>query len=466
MARDGRRSTVRERQAADRSRLPQPGPSAPYTFPAIEKSALPNGLGVWSVYHPQIPLIAFVLLVRRGSAADPAGKDGLAAITADMLDEGTGDRSAIEMHEALARIGAQFDTDIGSDAVSVSTTVLSRFADRALTLLADMIVRPALRESDFSRVRQLRLHRLTQLRDLPGAVADRAFLKLVYGTHPYGHPPIGNEASLAGMTVDDVRDFHQRAIRPSTATLIAVGDCRHDQVMRFAAAAFADWHDAVAPRVVAGGSLPSPARINVVPRPKAPQSELRIGHVAVGRDTPDYHPLVVANTILGGQFVSRINLNLREDKGFTYGARTAFEFRRLQGPFVLQVSVQTTATAEAIAESLGEIVGMRGSRPVTPEELSLGVAALTRGYARNFETSEQIARAAMQLALFELPDDYFEQFVPTISRVTADDVQRVMERHVNPDRLTTLIVGDVDVIGSSLGALGHGAPTVLPPDAF
>jgi zinc protease len=466
MTRDGRPSVVREAQAADRSRLPQPGPSATFTFPALEKSTLDNGLGIWTVYHPQIPLTAFVLLVRRGSSADPVGKDGLAAITADMLDEGTGDRSAIEMHEELARIGAQFDTDIGSDAVSVSTTVLSRFADRALGLLADMIVRPALRETDFSRVRQLRLHRLTQLRDMPGAVADRAFLKLVYGAHPYGHPPIGNEASLAGMSVDDVRRFHEHAIRPSAATLIAVGDCRHEEIIRFAAAAFAGWRDGASAPVIADAELPSPARVNIVPRPKAPQSELRIGHVAVGRDTPDYHPLVVANTILGGQFVSRINLNLREDKGFTYGARTAFEFRRLQGPFVLQVSVQTTATAEAIAESIGEIVGMRGSRPVTEEELSLGVAALTRGYARNFETSEQIARAAMQLALFDLPDDYFEQFVPTIARVTAADVQRVMERHVHPDRLTTLIVGDLDATASTLGTLGFGDPVVLPPDAF
>jgi len=466
MMRDGRPFVVREAQAADRSRLPQPGPSALFTFPAIEKSTLDNGLGIWTVYHPQIPLTAFVLLVRRGSSADPVGKDGLAAITADMLDEGTGDRSAIEMHEALARIGAQFDTDIGSDAVSVSTTVLSRFADRALGLLADMIVRPALRETDFSRVRQLRLHRLTQLRDMPGAVADRAFLQLVYGAHPYGHPPIGNEASLAGMSVDDVRRFHEHAIRPSAATLIAVGDCRHEEIVRFAAQAFTGWRDGASAPVIADAELPSPARVNIVPRPKAPQSELRIGHVAVGRDTPDYHPLVVANTILGGQFVSRINLNLREDKGFTYGARTAFEFRRLRGPFVLQVSVQTTATAEAVAESIAEIVGMRGARPVTEEELSLGVAALTRGYARNFETSEQIARAAMQLALFDLPDDYFEQFVPTIARVTAADVQRVMERHVHPDRLTTLIVGDLEATASTLGSLGFGDPVVLSPDAF
>ncbi|HEV3139892.1 MAG TPA: pitrilysin family protein, partial [Vicinamibacterales bacterium] len=399
--------------------------------------------------------------------ADPPGKDGLAAVTADMLDEGSGERSAIEIHQALARLGAQFDTDIGSDATVASVTVLSRFAQDALALLSDIVVRPALRESDFTRVRQLRLHRLTQLRDMPGALADRAFLKLLYGPHPYGHSPIGSEASLASMTVDDVRAYHTRSIRPSDATLIAVGDCDHDAIARLATDVFGDWAgggDAAA--IVSGASMPPHTPIAIVPRAAAPQSELRIGHVAVARDTPDYHALVVANTILGGQFVSRINLNLREHRGLTYGARTGFEFRRMPGPFSLQVSVQTSGTAVAIEESIGEIAGIRGPRPVTAEELALAIAALTRGYARSFETAEQIGRGAMQLALYDLPDDYFERFVPMIEAVTSDDVSRVMTRHLDPSRLVTLVVGDLDVVGRDLAQLGHGEPVVLPADSF
>jgi len=450
-----------------RDRLPEPAPTRTFAFPAIEKSTLPNGLGVWTVRHTQVPIVAFLLLVRRGAAADPAGKDGLAAVTADMMDEGSGDKSAIEMHEALARLGAQFDTDIGSDATVASVTVLSRFASRALALLADIAVRPALREEDFLRVRQLRLHRLTQMRDMPGAVADRAFLKLLYGTHPYGHSPIGSEASLASLAVDDVRAFHGRAIRPEATTLIAVGDCTHDEIARLAAESLGSW-SGHAERIDApsAGVLPQSPRLSIVPRAKAQQSELRIGHVAVARDTPDYHALVLANTILGGQFVSRINLNLREDKGLTYGARTAFEFRRLPGPFVLQVSVQTTGTATAIDESIAEIAGIRGSRPITADELSLGIAALTRGFARGFETADQIARAAMQLALYDLPDDYFAQFVSRVESVTAAEVSRVMERHLDPARLTTLVVGDIDVVGQDLGHLNLGDPVVLSSDAF
>ena len=213
----------------DRSRLPVPSPTPALPFPAIGKSTLPGGMRVWTVRHTQVPLVAFTLLVRRGAASDPAGKDGLAAVTADMLDEGSGDRSAIQIHEALARFGAQFDTDIGSDATVVSVTVLSRFSQPVLSLLSDVVVRPALRDEDFARVRQLRLHRLTQLRDMPGALADRAFLKLLYGPHPYGHSPIGSEASLAAMTAADVRRFHARSIRPAVTTLIAVGDCAHEE---------------------------------------------------------------------------------------------------------------------------------------------------------------------------------------------------------------------------------------------
>jgi predicted Zn-dependent peptidase len=451
----------------DRSRLPIPGQTRPLPFPALSKSALANGLRVWTARHEQVPIVSLMLLVRCGAAADPPDSAGLAAVTADMLDEGSGDRTAIEIHEAIARVGAQFDTDIGSDATVVSVTVLSRFVERALGLLADVVVRPALRESDFLRVRQLRLHRLTQLRDMPGALADRAFLKVLYGSHPYGHAPIGSEASLAAMTVDDVRRFHASAIRPSAATLVAVGNCDHADVARIAADVFGGWPDGAGdppPRADAG--LPAHTPLAIVARPSAPQSELRIGHVAVARDTADYHPLVVANTILGGQFVSRINLNLREHRGLTYGARTGFEFRRMPGPFALQASVQTSGTAVAIEESIGEIAGIRGTRPVTPDELSLGIAALTRGYARSFETAEQIARGAMQIALYDLPDDYFEQFVPSIEAVTADDVSRVMARHLDPSRLSTIVVGDADAIGADLGRLGHGAPVTLPPDSL
>jgi predicted Zn-dependent peptidase len=444
---------------------------------------LPSGLRVWSASHADVPVVSLLLLVRSGSASDPAGREGLAALTTDMLDEGSGTRSAIEMHEAIARLGAQFDTDIGADAAALTMTVLSRFTDRALMLLADMVARPALRESDFVRVRQLRLHRLTQLRDVPSAVADRSFIRLLYGSHPYGHTPIGGEQTLQALTLEDVQAFHASAIRPSAATLLAVGECNHKEIEKIAAEVFAGWEDPdpsaesdfsrMTPdaardsgRTSQDVSSASGHRLYVVPRPAAPQSELRIGHVAAARSTPDYHALVTANMILGGQFVSRINANLREDKGFTYGARTSFEFRRMPGPFALQVGVQTAATVRAIEESFGELSAIRGPRPPSEEELATGVATLTRGFARNFETADQIARAVMQIALYDLPDDYFAQYVPRIERVTTADVTRVMSAHLDPSRLLTLIVGDLEAFRSELPRLGLGEPVILSADSF
>ncbi len=452
--------------SADRSRLPIPGPARPYHFPRIDKSGLPNGVRVWTVNHASIPIVTLSLLIRRGAADDPPGREGLAAVTVDMMDEGSGDRSAIEIHEALSRLGGQLDSDIGADGTVLTVTCLNRFLGPALTLLADIVARPSLREVDFERVRQLRLHRLTQLRDMPGAVADRAFVKLLYGSHPYGHTPLGNEPSLSSLTVDHVRDFHESVIRPGDATLVVAGDCDHQEVERLAADAFGDWTAATASATPKTVPLPHPARLNIIPRPGAPQSELRIGQVAASRSTPDYHALVAANMVLGGQFVSRINLNLREEKGLTYGARTSFDFRRMAGPFSLQVSVQTAGTAQAIHESLDEIAAIRGSRPVTTDELAMGVAALTRGYARNFETAEQLGRAVTQIALYDLPDDYFDQFVPTLERVTPADVTRVTTDYLDPSRLTTLVVGDYDSIGRDLGRLDLGHATLLSADTF
>ena len=211
-------------------------------------------------------------------------------------------------------------------------------------------------------------------------------------------------------------------------------------------------------------ALPVPAfgstarRLHIAARTGAPQSELRIGHIAAARSSPDYHALVALNLVLGGQFVSRINTNLRERKGYTYGARTSFDFRRGPGPFVMHASVQSEATAEAVREALGELQAIRHDRPVTDDELTLGRAALTRGYPRNFETAEQVGRAIAQLALYDLPDDYFTQFVPKVMALTPEDLTRAARTHIQPDRLLTVIVGDRDKFAGALTEIDLGDP--------
>ena len=453
----------------DRTRLPVPAAASAFRFPAIRKRRIESGLSIWTVEHRSVPVITTVALLGIGSAVDPDEQPGLASLTGDMLDEGAGERSALDVNDALANIGAQFDTEVGPDATILTLTTLARFRDRAFELLADILSRPRFDEHEFERVRHLRTNRLRQLRDLAPAVADRAFASLVYAGHPYGHLAIGTERALVGIGLEDVVQFHARAYRPADTTIVVVGDGTHEELADAVMARFGTWQGNPSRSVELETSLerclhPPATRasgIAIVDRPGAAQSELRLGHVGVSRRSPDYHALLVLNMVLGGQFVSRINMNLREDKGFTYGARTSFDFRRGPGPFQLQVSVQTGVTAAAVTEALRELRDVRGARPIDARELELARASLTRGYPRNFETAEQIARSVGQLALYGLADDYFERFVPTVEALDADDVMRVASAHLHPDRMTIVAVGDRKVIEPQLAGLGLGQPTRL-----
>jgi predicted Zn-dependent peptidase len=455
--------------AVDRSRLPDVRDGGTFAFPRIAHHRLANGLAVRTVEHRSAPVVTFVLVTEGGAGADPQGQEGLMALTADMVDEGTGSLNALDVSDALARIGADYDVDVGADATIFALTTLSRFAERGASLLADLTTRPALHERDFQRVKQLRLDRLRQLKDLAPATAERVFLKVLYGSHPYGHLSIGAESSLVPLTRDDVERAHRDAYTPDRSTLVVSGPLDHDALAAVAASAFGGWESGVPGERPPNGAseLPVPerpsVRLAVVPREAAAQSELRIGHLSARRRTPDYAALLVMNAVMGGQFVSRINLKLREEKGFTYGARTGFDWRRGPAPFVLQASVHTAATAEAVRDSLQELEAIRSSRPASEEELFLAKASLTRGYPRNFETTQQVARSVAQLALFGLPDTYFEEFVPKVQAITAADVSRVASTYLDPGKAATLIVGDHAAIASTLDTIGLGTAEILSP---
>ena len=451
----------------DRSKLPDTGPSVSFRFPAIHRHVLSNGLDVRAITHRNVPIVSVAILIPGGTAADPPGRPGLAAFTADLLDEGSGGRSAIEVSDLLARYGADFDVDIGPDAIVVALTTLTRFLRPGLQLLAEMTTTPNLADADIERVRKLRLERLRQLRDHAPAVAERAFMRLLYRDHPYGHLGLGSEGALEETTATDIQTFHKGAFIPSGATVVVVGDAEVDELFEVIADTFGMWEtprDAGPINRLAGLEAPPlvPShRLAVVPRAGAAQSELRIGHICASRDTPDYHAMVLLNMILGGQFVSRVNMNLRQDKGYTYGVRTGFDLRRGLGPFVLQTSVGTDVTAAAIREALNELEQIRGARPATDEELALARASVTRGYPRGFETAQQVARGVTSLALHNLPDTYFEEFVPRVEAVTRDDIARVASQYLDPARMVTLAVGDHDRIASALGALNIGEPLIL-----
>ena len=456
--------------SVDRSRLPVPGADRPFHFPRIVKRMLPNGLELRAVRHSAVPLVSIVLLVPGGSAVDPADRFGLVSMTAGLLDEGSKGRSALEISDRISLIGGDLDIEAGMDAVVMSLTTLDRFFDKALVLIHEMATEPNLANDDFNRIRNLRLERLKQMKDHASAVADRAFARVVYGAHPYGHLSLGSEPALTAMTADDTRALHAAMFTPAGSTLVITGDRPEEQLLDAGAAMFESWRAAASPITLdrAAALAPPPhqpqARLGVVSRPGAAQSELRIGHACAARSTPDYHTLLILNTILGGEFVSRLNLNLREARGYTYGVRTGFNLRRGIGPFVMQTSVGTDVTGPAIEEALNEIGAIAEARPATADEVAIAFASVSKGYPRGFETAAQVARSVAQLALHNLPDTYFEEFVPRLAQVTDTDVARVARQYLVAEKMTTVIVGDLDKIHGSLPGLGLGPSQALTAD--
>ena len=416
------------------------------------------------VAHERTTLVTLALLIPSGAAADPPGCEGLAGLTADLLDEGTRTRDAIELDEALGRLGGYLSVDVSSDATVLWVSALARHARAAVALLMEVATEPRFEPADVDRVRARRLSRIAQLRHAAGAVADRTWRRVLYGDHPYGHTPLGDTGTLAPLGADDVRAFHVAHYEPKRAVLIAAGS----EAALAAAAAEAgggDPIDRLAPGITDPPGDPSApsARLTFVPREGAVQSEIRVGHLGIARSVDDFHAIRVMDMVLGGQFTSRLNLNLREAKGYTYGVRSIFDARRGRGPFVVETAVDAAVTADAVREVIDELRAIRAARPVTDEELSVAKPALTLGFPRAFETSGQVARAALRLALHDLPDDEYAMFVPRVEAVDAAAATEAARRHIDPDALGVVVVGPPEV-RSSLGGLGLGDPVEAPAD--
>ena len=414
---------------------------------------------IWRRFGPYIigAAVAVVLIVAanegwswwQNSTAARSSDQFYAAL--ELAERGDSESALTALNEVVAEGSGGYPT-------------LARFRQTGLGLLADLVRRPRFDAGEFERVRQLRANRLRQLRDIPSATADRAFASALYGRHPYGHLAIGTSDALGTMTIDEVRALHRRAYRPSRAVLIVVGRAPHAQVVDEIATAFADWadpSDAAATPPAVDAPEPPAHRMWLVDRPGAAQSELRLGHVAVSRRTPDYHALLLVNLVLGGQFVSRLNMNLREHKGYTYGARSWFEFRLGPGPFQMSASVETDVTADAMREAIGEMTAIAGARAITTSELETARPTLTRGYPRNFETTDQMARSVAQLALYDLDDHYFAEFVPRVAGLSLDAVRSAAASHLHPDRLMAVVVGDAQRVAPTLEAIGLGVPRPL-----
>ena len=448
-------------QGPDRTTAPKPGPPPALKLPAIQKLALKNGMPVWIVELHEVPVVQVSLVVRGGSGADPAGKFGVANLTAQMLDEGAGNRGALEIADAIDFLGANLSTSSTFDASSVDLHVpVARLGD-ALPIMADVALRPTFVDQELQRVREELLTGLLQTEDDPETLVRLAFPRLVYGEqHRYGTLAVGTAASLKGFTPADLRQFHAQNYVPANSVLLVVGDVTAATVLPQLESAFGAWKAGAqaASRIPEAPQLKA-RQVYIIDKPGSAQSQIRIGWIGVPRSTPDYFALRVLNTVLGGAFTSRLNTNLREQHGYSYGAGSAFDMRAAAGPFYAAAGVQTDKTTESLREFFKELTAIRSAIPEPELEKARSFVALA--LPRSFETTSSIAASLSQVFIYGLPDDYFATFTDRVRAVTAADVQRAAERYIQPEKFAVVVVGDRKVIEPGIRSLNLGPVRIV-----
>jgi predicted Zn-dependent peptidase len=458
----------------DRGQRPAPGPAPNVVLPRFERLQMRNGLSVLLIRKDELPEVSTRIVLPYGSAEDQRDRAGAALLTARALTEGTRQRSALEVAERLDYLGASFGLEVEHDATVLSLHFLSRVFDSALDFLAEVVAEPAFLPNEVERLRDERLDEIARGLDEPRTIASLRLAEATFGDHAYGLRTGGVAETVSAIEPETLKQFHESFYRPSAATLILVGDLpQTDALSVRLEAAFDAWRGS--PGVAL--ELPDPdsiagRRIWAVNWP-GPQSEVRVGRVGVARSDPDYPAVSVMNAILGGLFSSRINMNLREDKGWTYGAGSRFDARKRRGPFYVATAVDAEATVGAVREIVGELERMK-TRPASDEELELAVNALTLSLPRLFETPSQIAGRVAQQVIHSLPDDYWLRFAEDVRAVTRADVGRVAERLLPGDDAAIVVVGPVEGFQADLAELGpvemrdiHGrpAPELIGPGA-
>jgi zinc protease len=420
-------------------------------------STLPNGLEIVVLQMSEVPVVDINLIVRAGSVRDTRENTGLATFVAGMLDEGAGRRTALEIAEETAFLGAQLGTSATYEWATISLHVPRRQLAAALDLMADVTLHPTFPDSEVARQREQRRNGILQLRDNPTAQAPIAFNAILYGAdHPYGWPSGGTEASTSALDRAAVQAFYDANYRPNNARIIVVGDITPAEARRLIAARFGGWRrGTVAPLGAPAAPAASARGFYLVDKPGAAQSVIRIGHVGVARSTPDYFALRVMNTILGGSFTSRLNQNLRETHAYTYGANSSYAMRRLAGPFTAGASVVTAKTDSALIEFMRELRRIRDS-VVPDEELQKAKSYIALSMPGDFETTRGTAGQFLELLTNDLPLNAYASFIGRINAITAADVQRVARRYIDPDHFAIVVVGDRSQIEAGIRALNEG----------
>jgi zinc protease len=439
-----------------RSTPPPPGPAPALSLPIPRTFRLQNGLRVFLVEQHNLPVVSANIIALSGDDRNPAAMPGLASFTAEMLDEGTLKRSPLEIAADVDLIGATLATGSSMDSAHATTRTLKRNVDSAFELVSDVLLNPAFALEEIERVRNDRLTHILQQRDNPGILGIKVFLNVVYGSsHPYGFTDLGTEEFNRAAARDMMLRFYEQGYFPENSALVVAGDITESELEALAEKYFDKWRRAGTIAGVPAVTAELKPRVVIVERADASQTVLRIGHVGAARSSPDYAAIEVMNTALGGLFSSRINLNLREKHGYTYGASSAFSFRRGAGPFLVGTSVHRDATAPAVLEIFHEIERMRESE-VEPQELSSVKDSIARSLPGLFETTPEIASSIGQLFIHNLPLSYYHDLPEMIQNVSAADVRQAAREYLRPDEAVVVAVGDRSRIEPELGKLNIG----------
>ena len=449
--------TFPQADTLDRSKPPLPKSSKDVSFPDYFDTKMPNGIDVIVVENYKIPSVSVRLVFKDAGSFYDGNDYGLSSLTAELLTKGTKNRTATQIAEEIDFLGASLSSGSDWDGSYVTLSVLKKHLDKAIDVLADVVLNPVFGEEEIKRLKEQRISSILQEKDDPSTLSDRMFNKVVFGASPYAHPQEGTEESVTKLTRKNFRDFYREHFCPENLILAFVGAISKQEALDIINQRFSSWDNQCIQQPnfeFEPANNPYDAKnVYIVNKPDAVQSSLRIGHYGIERNNPDYIPVTVMNSILGGFFGSRLNLILREKYGFTYGVRSGFDARIYPGEFSVNTSVRnevTDSSVSLIIEELSKII----SEEVTDEELQTVKNYLTGIFPLQLETANAVATRVINLKLYNLPKNYYNTYISSINKLTKQDILNAAKRYIYPDKLYIVLSGNSDAIKDKMKKFG------------
>lgn len=437
----------------DRKLKPEPSGEITFSLPDINKISLSNGLKVYYIHKEKLPVTRINLIIGCGSRFDPLNQKGISNLTSMVMDEGADGMSSLEISDAFNILGSNFSIHSDTESVNLGLQSLTENFETSMDIFSKVLLNPDFNNPDFEREKKKILTRLIQLRDEPDYLAEQIFEFRSFGNNnPYSFPTLGYDNEIGSLKTEDAKDFYTRKFSPAVSNLVAVGSLNFDTLIEVLENNFSDWRTHPDKVHLTGSTSANRKMIFLFDKKDSVQSEIRIGHTSPIRNSKDYFQRLILNTVLGGQFTSRINLNLRENKGYTYGAFSHFSYLKEAAYFYVSTSVGIENTVNAIKEIYSELEKIQEG--ITDDELEFAKSSIVRNFPSNFESYRQITNNLSSRVLHNLPDDYFNTYIDNVLSVNSEQIKFAAQKFINPDNALCVIVGDKDKLSGPLETMG------------